>query len=209
MNSNWKQTATFVVVLAGLAAIGTAMSPSPASAQGGKPVTQVSIVDSVPLPISGSVSIANSSPLPVTLSSSTPVPVQNVDEPGRNPYQETVFALDCGGKQACNFEYAVVPDGKRLVITNVTGFVDVVGGTIPNSNIQSNFGGNQYASVFFVMSRGTLSSTGSTRMAVNQSMQAYFGPGEKPHLFTGLFSTNDTFVQGGSFQLSGYYVNLP
>jgi len=40
-------------------------------------------------------------------------------------------------------------------------------------------------------------------------MQAYFGPGEKPHLFTGLFSTNDTFVQGGSFQLSGYYVNLP
>jgi hypothetical protein len=133
--------------------------------------------------------------------------VQNVDEPGRNPYQETQFTI-CGGPQNCNFTFAFVPSGKRLVLTHVSGFVDVKGGTIPNSNVESNFGGNQFATVFFLGARGTVSPS-STRIVYNSDVLAYFGPGEQPFGFYGLFSTSDTFLSGGVLTLSGYYINLP
>ena len=133
--------------------------------------------------------------------------VQNVDEPGRNPYQETQFTI-CGGPQNCNFTFALVPSGKRLVLTHVSGFVDVRGGTIPNSNVQSSFGGNQFANVFFVGTQGTVF-TSATRIVYNSDVLAYFGPGENPTGFYGLFSTGDTFLSGGSLTLTGYYINLP
>ena len=133
--------------------------------------------------------------------------VQNVDEPGRNPYQETQFTI-CGGPQNCNFTFAVVPSGKRLVLTHVSGFVDVRGGTLPNSNVESNFGGNQFATVFFAGTRGTVFA-GATRIVYNSDVLAYFGPGEQPSGFYGLFSTTDTFLNAGSLTLTGYYINLP
>ena len=88
----------------------------------------------------------------------------NVDEPGRNPFQQT-FEFSANppsacrsiptSPQVCDFQFPLVPGGKRLVVTNVTGlvFVDqpgVVGrvefnpgptvgstflGTYPNSGI--------------------------------------------------------------------------
>lgn len=133
--------------------------------------------------------------------------VQNVDEPGRNPYQETQFVI-CGGPQNCNFSFAAVPAGKRLVLTNVNGFVDVKNGTLPNANVESSLGGSQYATVFVPGTRGTVN-LGSTRVVYNSEVKAYFGPGEQPSGFYGLFSTSDTFVGGGLMTLTGYYVTLP
>lgn len=133
--------------------------------------------------------------------------VENVDEQGRNPYQETQFTI-CGGPQNCNFTFAVVPNGKRLVVTHVSGFVDVKGGTLPNSNVQSNFGGSNFATIFFAGTRGTVSAS-STRIVYNSEVLGYFGPGEQPSGFYGLFSTTDSFVSAGSLTLAGYYINLP
>jgi hypothetical protein len=133
--------------------------------------------------------------------------VENVDEPGRNPYQETIFAT-CTGSQFCNQGFSMVPAGKRLVLTNISGYVDVTAGTLPNGDITSSLGGSQYATVFFTGVRGTVSSFG-TRMVINQEIRAYFGPGETPHVFEGLVSTSDTFSDGANVMLSGYYVNLP
>jgi hypothetical protein len=68
--------------------------------------------------------------------------VQNVNEPGLNPYQFYVSfhqgfvfpsgAGSCSGVQ-CNFTLPAVPAGKRLVVTNITGniFVDTPGVTRP------------------------------------------------------------------------------
>lgn len=136
-----------------------------------------------------------------------PALVQNVDEQGRNTYQETQFTT-CGGTQHCNFTFAVVPSGKRLVLKHVSGFADVVGGTLPNSYVQSSFGGNQYATIFFPGTRGTLN-TSSTRIVYNSEVLGYFGPGEQPSGFFGLFSTSDSFTGGASLTLTGYYINLP
>jgi len=62
--------------------------------------------------------------------------VQNVDEPGRTPYQSTlVFKQGTGGCgiTACTLIFGSVPNGKRLVATNLMGtvFVDTPGIILP------------------------------------------------------------------------------
>ncbi len=47
--------------------------------------------------------------------------VQSIDEPGRNPYQETQSNTTCRGTTVCGFNFAAVPAGKRLVLTNISG----------------------------------------------------------------------------------------
>lgn len=136
---------------------------------------------------------------------------QNIDEPGRNPYQESYFSYlnDCAAaSKFCNFNFSVVPAGKRLVITHVSAYVDIQNGQLPNCNIQSNFGGSQYAVAFFTGVRGP-TSTGSTRIFINQDLQMYLGPGETPHAFCGLVSTSDTFAGAGNMELSGYFIQNP
>ena len=132
--------------------------------------------------------------------------IQDVDEPGRNPYQEAQF-VTCAA-QHCNFSFSTVPTGKRLVLTNVSGYVDVVGGTLPNTYIQSSFGGSQYATVFVPGTKGTVFSAG-TRIVYNSMVNAYFGPGEQPSGAYLLFSTSDSFSGSGLLVLTGYYVNVP
>jgi hypothetical protein len=132
--------------------------------------------------------------------------VQNVDEPGRNPYQETQFVI-CAA-QNCNFTFATVPAGKRLVLTHVNGTVNTAGGTVPITLIQSSLGGSPFATVWVPLTKSTVHSN-ATRFMISSDVLAYFGPGEQPSGFDGLFSTPDSFVGGAQLMLTGYYVNLP
>lgn len=158
--------------------------------------------------VSGTVAVSNlPSSQTVTVANSV-LPVRNVDDPDRNPYQENEFAYPCTASDACNLDFATIPDGKRLVVTNVNGYVDVNNGTLPNCNLTSSFGGSQYPTVFVPATKGTLAN-GSTRMVLNAQVLAYFGPGETPHLFCGLYGTGDSFVGGIGVSLVGHYVTLP
>lgn len=209
------QYAVAVVVLLALAAAVNLATPSLNAANGGPTVT----VANTPLPtqvvnlpavqpVSGTVSIANL-PSSQTVTVANPVlPVRNVDNPDRFPYQESEFAFPCTANDACNLDFATVPDGKRLVVTNVNGYVDVKNGTLPNCLVSSSFGGNNYATVFVPTTKGTVSSN-STRMVLNAQVLAYFGGGETPHLFCGLFGTGDSFPNGLNVSLVGHYVSLP
>jgi hypothetical protein len=94
------------------------------------------------------------------------------------------------------------------VLTHVNGYADVKGGTLPNSYLQSSFGGSQYATVFLPGEKGTVFSNGS-RIVYNSNVQAYFGPGEQPSAAYLLFSTPDLFNCGALLSLTGYYVSLP
>jgi hypothetical protein len=194
-----------VLAFLALLLVANSMISRPAQAQnpnaGSAPVR---IVSPLPLPIAGSTSIAGA--VQVVNGSSSPLLVRNMDEPALNPYQEKKFSL-CAG-EFCNLpDYSVVPAGKRLVITDVSGYVDVQGGTLPNSYLQSSYGGDQYAVVFFPLVKGTTSASG-TRMVVNQHTMAFFGPGEVPHMFFGLTGTSDSFSGGAQLMLTGYYVNI-
>src|SRR4051812_743493 len=138
--------------------------------------------------------------------SSQPIPVQNLDEPGRNPYQEYQFQ-SCSGQGNCGGTYAVVPTGKRLVIQGVGGYVDVAGGTVPNCFLTSSIGGNQYLSTPLAFTKGTVGN--STRFVINQDIHGYLGAGENPTVFCTLFSTGDNFSGGFQMMITGYYVNQP
>lgn len=136
--------------------------------------------------------------------------VQNIDEPARNPYQESFFSYlgNCNaGGQFCNFNYSAVPAGKRLVVTNISGYVDVTNGSLPNGVLTSSLGGSQYAQVFFTGTREYFNGS-NTRIVIDQQVRAYFGPGETPHVFAGLVGSTDSFAGEGSIALSGYYITL-
>lgn len=133
--------------------------------------------------------------------------VQSVDEPARNPYQETQFNVVCRGTSICGLDFAVVPAGKRLVVTHISGYVDTANGTMPNSFLQSTLGGTYTATVPIIAARGPLSALG-TRYVISQNVLAYFGPGESPRgSYQGLLG--EVMSGGALMMLSGYFINLP
>ncbi len=134
--------------------------------------------------------------------------VQSIDEPGRNPYQETQSNTTCRGTTVCGFNFAAVPAGKRLVLTNISGYVDTGAGALPNGFVSSGFGGSAYATIPFTGVRGATSALG-TRIFINHSVRAYFGPGEPINGTYHVNGSGDTMSGGALLMLTGYFVNVP
>jgi len=134
--------------------------------------------------------------------------VQSIDEPGRNPYQETQANTNCRGSTVCVFNFAQVPVGKRLVLTHISGYVDTAAGTLPNGFVSSGFGGSTYATLAFTGVRGPTGVLG-TRNFINHNVLAYFGPGEPINASYHVNGTGDTMSGGALLMLTGYFVNLP
>lgn len=134
--------------------------------------------------------------------------VQSIDEPGRNPYQETQSNTTCRGTTVCSFNFAPVPPGKRLVLTHISGYVDTGAGALPNGFVNSGFGGPTYATIPFTGVRGAVSALG-TRIFINHSVQAYFGPGEPINAVYHVNGSGDTMSGGALMMLTGYFVNVP
>src|SRR5258706_8139287 len=61
----------------------------------------------------------------VVNTTANPVPASTVDEPGRVPYVSSVLDLgnNCGLGFECDFNFPPVPAGHRLVIQEVSGFI--------------------------------------------------------------------------------------
>ena len=135
--------------------------------------------------------------------------VQNVDEPGRNTYQET-HSGNCPplNQRLCTFYFAAVPAGKRLVLTNVSGYIDVRNGSLPNAIIESNLGNIPNALVFLPAIRGAVQ-VGGTRMVYNSEVKAYYVPGGTPIGLLTVLDQSDSFADSGQLSLTGYYVSLP
>ncbi|MDO9315012.1 MAG: hypothetical protein Q7T97_10750 [Burkholderiaceae bacterium] len=133
--------------------------------------------------------------------------VQSVDEPGRNPYQETLSDLACRGTTVCSVNFATVPAGKRLVVTHISGYIDTAAGTPPNGFLSSSFGGSAYATVPFTGVRGPNGNLG-TRYFINNEVLAYFGVGESPRATMQALG-GDTASGGALVMISGYFVNVP
>ncbi len=114
--------------------------------------------------------------------------VQNVDEPGRNPYSENGGCFGTG----CNATFSPVPAGKRLVVTFVNG------GFGDNNTIFAVLAGHGAdVRIFATTPVGAVS-------VFNVPTAAYYDAGEKPIL--GCEGCSASFASG---TLSGYYVNLP
>ena len=134
--------------------------------------------------------------------------VQNVDEPGRTPYSELKSA-NCFGSQLCRLLFSAVPAGKRLVLTNINGYTHVTSGTLPDIAVVSWTATPTPTQVSMTATRGATFSAGGTRMYVNQTVLAFFGPGDVPLAAFDLRDTSDTLAGNTQLQLTGYYISLP
>lgn len=105
--------------------------------------------------------------------------VQNVDEPGRHPYSESV---SCGG-YGCTAQFSQVPPGKRLVVTFVNGYLGSTGAFALGGH------GHETPRLF-------------SGLAVNAPTLIYYDAGERPEV-------NGSGSSSVVMALSGYYVNLP
>jgi hypothetical protein len=127
-----------------------------------------------------------------------PALVRDVDEPGRNPYQQlvTIEESACPTFGDCFVTFAPVPAGKRLVLTH--------------ASVKFSPGGTVVVAYLVVAGGGAVPlpapvSVGSNNFLSVGPVTAYFEPGQTPAI------RFDPLANGSSVEafLAGYYVSLP
>jgi hypothetical protein len=146
--------------------------------------------------------------------------VENVDEPGRNPFHVVKYfapnlpspGVQCNSNNICSASYGVVPSGKRLVVTNVSGLVfTATPGVVAYAEIYDGTSDDPLSFTYMptVLQTGTVS--GSNMIGLNATILAYFNPGDQPTI---VFQTTTPIssasaLPSSGITVSGYYVNLP
>jgi hypothetical protein len=137
--------------------------------------------------------------------------VQNVDEPGRNPYQELAgfgfgSGISCfaGPPPSClvDIKFPPPPAGKRLVALRISGEI------ITNTGVaigESILGGTNNALAFIPVGFQSQSAS-ETLFQFSQELLTYFDAGTRPDY--GVFLDGATSGKGQVI-LSGYLVSVP
>jgi hypothetical protein len=165
-----------------------------------------------PVGLSGQVTVTNT-PLPVSLSntSSTPLFVQDVNNPDFQPFAQECVAdtFDSCGRASCSF--GAVPAGKRFVIDTVSGELQIASGTKPISiNMQVCAAGNATDNFFPAVFQGSSSCFTGDFFTVNQRVRLYAdntGGCHNPPFVNVTISDGTTGT--ATFVASGYLVNVP
>ena len=145
----------------------------------------------------GAVRAADGGPT-VTIGAPLPVPVRNIDEKARIPYQQS-GAIPCNSG-LCDLAFLAVPAGKRLVVEHVSANVN------PNPGVGVNGVFLEGACGFCVWSLPGHSLATPELVAVNEQVLAYFESGTTPFVRVAWSATTNT----GAFQavISGYLIDL-
>jgi len=133
--------------------------------------------------------------------------VQNVDEPGRSPYSSASNFTNssCSGV-LCVIRFTPVPAGKRLVVTNLTGQINVGAPGVVSFLIldapASALSTHSTALIPTTLLAGTVN--GSNRLGVTATLLAFFSAGDEPA--ASVLATTG-ISQEGLLTLSGYLVD--
>jgi len=132
--------------------------------------------------------------------------VQNVDDPGRIPYQ-ALRACFFSGNAFCSANLPPVPAGKRLVITHVSGFLreNLPGGTLVLTTILTQLGGGSYSRITIPVTF-TGSDTGRNYFAFDQSALLVCDAGQSPSPSVSLGGVPSADSQA-EFNLTGYMLD--
>jgi hypothetical protein len=126
----------------------------------------------------------------------TPTLVQNVDEPARNPYQQTLVSSDCNSG-GCGIVFDKVPANMTLRITYVSCFF-----TVGDANGVAEVYVTSDEKTAFI---STVAYGNPNNIAANANINLYAAAGTRPSAaviaWTGAIST-------AGCTLSGYYVTL-
>ena len=134
--------------------------------------------------------------------------IQNVDEPGRNPYQERQYYSFTGfcGLNVCPVNFSPVPAGSRLVITDISGSLKLQG-TVSVDEIFLTESAGSGAIRVNVPTQYEGFANGITFRQFNSQVHLYVEPGKIPSVEVVLTGNPGAYVQ--NISLAGYYIKLP
>jgi hypothetical protein len=155
---------------------------------------------------------AYATPVQVMNTPAAPAIAASIDEPGRAPYVTSVLELgkNCGAGFECDFSFTPVPAGHRLVVQEISGFIQFnfsPGGWI---EVFLSASGAPYGQGQTIVNLTTFGNTtfGGTRASFTQPLHAYFDAGDVPVISVqarnGSFP-NDTSTEVG--ELRGYLID--
>jgi len=126
--------------------------------------------------------------------------VKNIDEKGRNPYQETALGTcQAGQNRFCSVNFSAIPVGKRLVIEHVSALVNVFspGVTAQRAILTANSPGN-----YMAMQSDAFGAT------LNAPVLLYGEPLFTPPILTISLNGLSNGSEGVLATISGYLVDL-
>jgi hypothetical protein len=126
--------------------------------------------------------------------------VSNVDDPGRIPY---AVSVSCDfDKQLCLTAIPPVPNGKRLVITHVSGGVqeNLPGGTFLAVSVHTGHTNAYIVPTYIGIQFGN-------SFVFDQSVLLFADPGERPPFAQVELGGVPSGASGASFNLSGYMLD--
>lgn len=189
------------VVITAAAVVSLFAQAQRANAQAQKPPAPVTIVGSVPLPVSGTVTIDGDASVTVNNAETAPIPTRDVDRATREAFQlgvvPTAFTGNTGSR-----DLVTVPAGTRLVVEYVSAWI--------NAGAEGGLLGTTISSGSSAVNG--LSCTPQGQNALN-FVYACAGP-TKHYVNAGetLRFAVQTFANAGGFYrvfLSGYYEPVP
>lgn len=133
----------------------------------------------------------------VTNTSASPVPIQDVDVPGRHPYQQT-----CSSTNSESCTLPAVPVNAELVIQTVS-VLSVQSNVAPLGELVTT-GGGQLAESFF-----TLVPAQSGQYSATQALIQYADPGTQPTCQTTAQHVIDSETATFICTVTGYTISLP
>jgi hypothetical protein len=132
----------------------------------------------------------------VTNTTANPVIIQNVDAPGRSPYQKTCSFI--GTQHSCTLP--AVPADTELVIQTVS--IEVTSG-VPTTGFLTTTGGGGVVTMLFPVNVSL-----GDFVSVTQPLTMYADPGTSPYCGVPLPSTEPAGATI-QFSITGYTVSLP
>jgi hypothetical protein len=133
----------------------------------------------------------------VTNTPSSPVPIQDVDVPGRHPYQQTCNSIS---SESCTLP--VVAANTELVIQTVS-ILSVFSNVAPLGELVTTGGGEQAESYFSLV----LAQSG--QYAATQALIQYADPGTQPTCQTTAQHALESAVPTFFCTVTGYTISLP
>ena len=130
-----------------------------------------------------------------------PALTRNVDDPGRIAYQTTV--TNCSlTETTCSFSFPAVPQGHRLVVEHVSGFLSL-NSNASGANVFLTGGANEARSSFFALPGLQFASSGS--ILFDQAVLQYLDAGSAPFIAT----VTDVIpnANGSTATVSGYLLD--
>ncbi len=138
----------------------------------------------------------------------SPLPVRDVDNPARQPFQRELDPLVSPGSFTAS-DSLTVPAGKRFAIEFASASVDTPAGTKMWVRIQTTSSGVGLSYSLLPQLQGNYAADGSDFLLAAQPMKLYADPGTQVTAVVSVLGGVANTNTGASVSLSGYFVDVP